>query len=64
MNTPRLSYVLEIVWGLVTLAVIGIAIHSTFRYGLSKSVGLYLIALISLLMYFMRRQRRLNNKVT
>ena len=64
MNNHKLAYILEIVWAVVTLTAFGLAVHSTVHQGPSKSIGFYLVTLVALLMYFIRRQRRLHDKLT
>jgi len=62
MKKNKFPYILEITWAIVAIIALGIALHSTFTNGFSKSIVLYLLVLVAFLMYFVRRNRRTYEK--
>jgi 4-amino-4-deoxy-L-arabinose transferase-like glycosyltransferase len=53
-----LAYILEMIWLLLTVFLVALGIYETVRNGFASSYLLFLLALLSALMYFARRRRR------
>lgn len=54
--------ILEIAWLLVTILGASASVHSTINTGVCKSIILYVITFVGLLMYLVRRQYRQNQE--
>lgn len=55
-----MAKVLEYIWGIVAIAVLVIAVHSTFTRGAGESLILYLCLVIAAAMFFLRRNLNRN----
>jgi len=58
----KITYILEVAWLIVAVLSIFAGIHRTINEGLRHSWLFFLIALISLTMYLLRRNLRKNMK--
>jgi hypothetical protein len=58
-NNP--SKIFQYIWAIISLLALGTAIYSTAQNGLKNSWILYLLFLIALMMYFVRRMQANNN---
>lgn len=55
-----LPRVLEIIWLVLAAVCLGFAIYATVTVGFSQSYMFFILALVALLMFFIRRHRRLS----
>ena len=59
----KFAFILEIVWLVLAIAGAGAAIHKTINTSFKESYVMYIIAIICILMYFVRRGvRKINEK--
>jgi len=54
----KLAFILELIWLALSLFCLGLGIWATSNTGFSKSYMFFVLAVIALLMYFLRRSRR------
>ncbi len=50
--------ILEVVWLLLAAICLGFAIYATVTVGFNQSYMFFILALVAVLMYFIRRHRR------
>ncbi|HOK62047.1 hypothetical protein [Tenuifilum sp.] len=53
----KLAFILELIWLALALFCLGMGIWATYK-GLSNSYMFFVMAVVALLMYFLRRSRR------
>jgi uncharacterized membrane protein YfcA len=58
----NLAIILEVVWFITFILCLGAAIHQTINEGFGKSILLYIITIIALAMFLMRRHLRKSAK--
>lgn len=58
----KLSRIMEIIWIVLSAACLGIGIYSTIRVGFAASYMFYILALVALVMFWLRRYRRLRDQ--
>jgi hypothetical protein len=58
MKNNKFTFVLEITWLIVALLALGIAIHATATRGFKASIATYLIFILALFIYLVRRYSR------
>lgn len=56
------ALILEVIWFITFLLSLGAAIHQTFNEGFGRSILFYIVTLVALAMYFMRRHLRKSAK--
>ncbi|HQE54029.1 MAG: LPXTG cell wall anchor domain-containing protein [Tenuifilum sp.] len=54
----KLAFILELIWLALALFCLGMGIWATYKTGFSNSYMFLVMALVALLMYFLRRSRR------
>ncbi|MEW5845754.1 MAG: hypothetical protein AB1777_05740 [Bacteroidota bacterium] len=54
----KLAFILELIWLALSLFCLGLGIWATAKSGFSSSYMFFVLAVIALLMYFLRRSRR------
>ncbi|MDD3567504.1 MAG: hypothetical protein PHT92_03800 [Bacteroidales bacterium] len=54
--------VLEYIWLILSVVCLGMAIHATLKVGFGQSYMFYILAVVALLMFFLRRSRRKANE--
>ncbi|MBC7124124.1 MAG: hypothetical protein H5T24_00715 [Bacteroidales bacterium] len=57
MYMNKLAFILELIWLALALFCLGMGIWATYK-GFSNSYMFFAMALVALLMYFLRRSRR------
>ncbi|MDX9845440.1 MAG: hypothetical protein RBT74_00540 [Tenuifilaceae bacterium] len=50
--------ILEVVWLILAVVCLGFAIYATVTVGIDQSYMFFVLALVAVLMYFIRRHRR------
>ncbi|HBF88383.1 MAG TPA: hypothetical protein DDX39_07035 [Bacteroidales bacterium] len=56
------SYIVEIVWLIISIISFLIAIYETYLAGISESYMFFIVTIVALIMFLFRRFLRLNHK--
>jgi membrane protein implicated in regulation of membrane protease activity len=54
----KLAFILEQIWLALSLFCLGLGVWATVKVGFSTSYVFFVLAVVALLMYFLRRNRR------
>lgn len=58
----KLTYALEIIWLAIFIIVLGLGIHSTVTKGFNSSIVIYILTILSFIMYYFRRRHRIDER--
>jgi membrane protein implicated in regulation of membrane protease activity len=56
----KLAYILELIWLGLAVFCIGVGIYATINTGFQTSYMFFVLSALAIIMYFIRRRRRLN----
>lgn len=58
----KLPVVLEFIWLVLAVCCVGLGIHATVKHGFVVGRTFFILAILALLMFYIRRRRRINSK--
>ena len=58
----KLPVILEFIWLALSVFCVALGIHSTIKYGFKVGRSFFVLAALALLMFYIRRRRRLNGQ--